>query len=637
MPLVLLTYYCALILVASIIGGMIPVWFQLTHRWMQVAVSFVAGVMLGISVLHMLPHAIAEASAAAANSVPPVDNSAASALFSNMEAVRATMLSLLAGILVMFFIERFFSYHHHDVPERPARREHGAGSKEQKTGLHEPSLPAPRSPLPAHDLSWSGAALGLALHSVLNGVALAAAVQHGSHGSWLAGFGTFLVIVLHKPFDAMTIGMLMARGGWSLPWRHSINTLFSLAIPAGALLFYFGLMSESAGAAAATRQWYVACALAFSAGTFLCISLSDLLPELHFHHHDRIKLSLSLILGLAVAHAAAWLESAAHATHAHPNVVRPIVITSPVPAERQLHDLPSLPDRREPRFHPVHPADSPKRIVDKKHREDPWMAVTHQRTWQQYRVGHFLCTVQLDPLTDRQRTEDQRELGGLARRLIGLMDSHRLPTTWAVSDPTHSAATTLISRSAVEHELAISGDTYWLGPTAGRTRFAREFARRMLQARSAGLRVTTLVPRVAPLERHIDLLVKQRISAICGGLSSEPGQRLLSPRALHYGVWELPVTGSLPVTSNWLSSGGRTTWRRIRRAAHEAATFHLLIDAPAMTHEGRRAEKTVAWLMRRIAELRDRGLVEVQTMRAAASRLASVPAPAPQHSILRAA
>ena len=69
MPTVLLAYYCALILVASIIGGMIPVWFQLTHRWMQFAVSFVAGVMLGIGVLHMLPHALLDASAAAYSSM----------------------------------------------------------------------------------------------------------------------------------------------------------------------------------------------------------------------------------------------------------------------------------------------------------------------------------------------------------------------------------------------------------------------------------------------------------------------------------------------------------------------------------------------------------------------------------------
>jgi zinc and cadmium transporter len=303
--LVLLSYYCALILVASIVGGMIPVWFQLTHRGMQFAVSFVAGVMLGVAVLHMLPHAISEAETAAVISRSTLGIPGNAIASTSIEAIRATMISLLAGMLAMFFIERFFSYHSHDVPDNHVR----------------PAEPALRHAAHHHHLSWSGAALGLALHSVLNGVALAAAVQHGSDGSWLAGFGTFLVIVLHKPFDAMTIGMLMARGGWSLAWRHTINTLFSLAIPAGALLFYFGFMSETAGAAGGSQQWYVACALAFSAGTFLCISLSDLLPELHFHRHDRVKLSAALLLGLAVAHAAAWLESTAHASHTHPNVV----------------------------------------------------------------------------------------------------------------------------------------------------------------------------------------------------------------------------------------------------------------------------------------------------------------------------
>ena len=152
---------------------------------------------------------------------------------------------------------------------------------------------------------------------MLNGVALAAAVQCEASGSWLAGFGTFLVIVLHKPFDAMTISMLMGRSGWSLPWRHTINGLFSLAIPVGVLVFYFGLMPDQFSPNAANQQWYIACALAFSAGTFLCISLSDLLPELQFHRHDRVKLSAALLLGLAVAHLAAQLEAAAHPPH-HP-------------------------------------------------------------------------------------------------------------------------------------------------------------------------------------------------------------------------------------------------------------------------------------------------------------------------------
>ena len=52
----------------------------------------------------------------------------------------------------------------------------------------------------------------------------------------------------------------------------------------------------------------VGCALAFSAGVFICISLSDLLPELEFHAHDRFKLSLALLLGVAAAWGIGYLE-----------------------------------------------------------------------------------------------------------------------------------------------------------------------------------------------------------------------------------------------------------------------------------------------------------------------------------------
>jgi zinc and cadmium transporter len=295
MPVVLLTYYCALILLASLIGGMIPVWFRLTHQRMQIAVSFVAGVMLGVALLHMLPHAVAPATA--------------SASAGNPHAVTETMIWLLAGVLVMFFMERFFCFHHHDVPAgssliEPTPGEAGCGHSGHDPSQHD------------HSLSWSGAAFGLTLHSIINGVALAAAVEHGGDGAKWAGVGTFLVVFLHKPFDAMTIGTLMARGGWSLGWRHAMNALFSLAIPLGAFLFHFGLAANVSASGPWSIPDIVADALAFSAGTFLCISLSDLLPELQFHHHDRVKLSLALVAGLAVAYAAARFE-AAFADHSH--------------------------------------------------------------------------------------------------------------------------------------------------------------------------------------------------------------------------------------------------------------------------------------------------------------------------------
>lgn len=288
LPHVWLIYYCVLILLASIVGGMIPVWWNLTHRWMEMAVSFVAGIMFGVATLHMLPHAILSAL-----SDPTVDS---------YSAVLTLMLWFVVGFVVMFLIERFFCFHHH---EAPADEEHF----HDEGHVHGPECHDHPNSDHVHNFSWSGATIGLTLHSLLAGVALAASVMHG-HGGGLPGFGAFLVIFLHKPFDAMTIGTLMARGGWSLTARCVVNAFFSLAIPAGALLFLFGFSPEGGASLVALPP-----ALAFSAGVFLCIAGSDLLPELQFHHHDRFKLSFALVLGLTIAYAAGRLEGQSH-THA---------------------------------------------------------------------------------------------------------------------------------------------------------------------------------------------------------------------------------------------------------------------------------------------------------------------------------
>ncbi len=279
-PVVLITYYCLLILGASIAGGMIPVWFHLTHRRMEVAVSFVAGVMLGVGLLHMLPHAVSQVLAESDDAEASLIN---------------VMLCVLLGLLAMFLIERFFCFHHHEVEDGEVTCHHDHAHDDQHSH--------------GHDLTWSGAALGLTLHSVIAGIALAASVAHGHAELRLPGLGTFLVILLHKPFDSMTIGTLMARGGWSLASRHLVNGLFSLAIPVGVAIFYVGLMGETDGG---SLLGYV---LAFAAGTFLCVSLSDLLPELQFHDHDRLLLTSALVVGLALAYGVCQLESL---LHSHP-------------------------------------------------------------------------------------------------------------------------------------------------------------------------------------------------------------------------------------------------------------------------------------------------------------------------------
>lgn len=273
-PVWLLTIYCALVLLASLAGGWLLLIIHPTHRRLQMAISFVAGLMLGIALLHFLPDADEQ-----------------------LHSLDRTTAWMLGGFLVMFFLQRFFHFHHHDSAEGdPEDCDHGHVVVEEyeHDHAHHAHTLAEKS---AQQLSWVGTALGLTLHSLLDGLALAASVEAGVHGHiQLAGLGVALVVILHKPFDALAISTLMTASGSSRFSRHVLNGLFALASPVGAVLFYLGA-SEFAG----SDVRFLGCALAFCAGTFLCIASSDLLPELQFHSHDRFKLSVALLAGLAIA------------------------------------------------------------------------------------------------------------------------------------------------------------------------------------------------------------------------------------------------------------------------------------------------------------------------------------------------
>lgn len=278
----LLAGYCVLIIVASLAGGWLPLAARLTHTRLQVAISFVAGLMLGVGLLHMLPHAWHE-----------------------FHSIDHVAMWLLGGFLVMFFAQRFFHFHHHDVPDDAAEHDHFSHQDHEHCHHSLANQSASR-------LSWVGAAAGMTLHSLLDGLALGAAVHaesEGAHGA-LLGLGAFLVILLHKPFDAMAISTLMTAGGKSRYACHFVNGLFALAIPLGVGLFYIGINQSSADGSA-----LLGATLAFTAGTFLCIATSDLLPEIQFHAHDRVKLSFSLLAGLGLAILIGQFETTGHDHH----------------------------------------------------------------------------------------------------------------------------------------------------------------------------------------------------------------------------------------------------------------------------------------------------------------------------------
>jgi zinc and cadmium transporter len=300
----LLATYCALVLVASLAGGWFLLIIRPTHSRLQIAISFVAGLMLGIATLHFLPDADEQ-----------------------LHSIDRVVAWMLGGFLAMFFVQRFFHFHHHDSPEgdpedcchdhdEPENHKHEHEHEHDHAHEHHAHTLADKS---AQQLSWVGTALGLTLHSLLDGLALAAAVEAGAHGhAKLAGMGVALVVILHKPFDAMAVSALMTASGSSRFLRHVLNGLFALVSPLGAVLFYFGA-SHFAGSNAA----FLGCSLAFCAGTFLCIASSDLLPELQFHSHDRFKLSAALLAGLAVAVLIKHFETVADGPAPAPAITQP--------------------------------------------------------------------------------------------------------------------------------------------------------------------------------------------------------------------------------------------------------------------------------------------------------------------------
>lgn len=286
-----LAVYLGLVAAAAFAGGSSVAFLSLGHRPMQVLLSLTGGVLLGVGLLHLLPHA-------------------AAALGHDVEA---TMGWALAGFFVMFLLERAFHGHAHHTADGEHGHDHGHEHGAAHASGHH-----------AHGTgrwAWCGAFAGLALHSLADGAALAASVgADAAHGGGpLSGLATFLAILLHKPFDAAIIATLLAAAGGSRRLRTIVNAAYALVVPLGAIGFLVSLRLFGG-----QHEHVLGVAMALAGGAFVCIAAADLLPEVQFHSHDRVLLTSSLALGLAIAWGITVLERSSHAhAHGHGHVVEP--------------------------------------------------------------------------------------------------------------------------------------------------------------------------------------------------------------------------------------------------------------------------------------------------------------------------
>jgi zinc and cadmium transporter len=307
-----LAVYCLLVLLGSTLGGFVPFLGRVSHSRLQLYLSLSAGVMLGASFFHVMPEAMTMCGSGASF---------------------GWWMSL--GVVGLFCIERFIAPHSHEV-DGGSHHEHAHDHKGHEHAGHEhthdhahpaeqhaaSSVPKDQRAAAPAVAGWM-AVLGLTIHTFMNGVGLAGAVQvdadlHAKLGAAappatsflmsLPGIAMFLAIVLHKPADAMAISMVLSRKGVSRGKILLVQLGFAAMVSVGVVAFQL-----TRGAIAEDMEGQLTgAALAFSAGTFLFIALSDLLPEVQFHRHDRFLLFLALTLGVAGMGGIALLEGEGH-------------------------------------------------------------------------------------------------------------------------------------------------------------------------------------------------------------------------------------------------------------------------------------------------------------------------------------
>lgn len=245
----ILSYILIFSFVASVIslaGGLILLAHQkLAYRISHLLASFAAGALLGTAFLDLLPEALEEAPEA------------------------SIFVWALGGLLAFFVLERFLHWFHH-------HHEH-AGSNEV---VAKPVVAL--------------VVLGDTVHNFIDGLVVGAAFLVDVR----LGVITALATAAHEiPQEVGDFGILL-RQGLSKIKILTYNIISSLATVLGAVLVYL---------AGDSIVHLLPMFLATTAGFFIYIAASDLIPEIHSHKQRRgfaMAETLLLFAGVAVIWAA---------------------------------------------------------------------------------------------------------------------------------------------------------------------------------------------------------------------------------------------------------------------------------------------------------------------------------------------
>lgn len=129
--------------------------------------------------------------------------------------------------------------------------------------------------------------LGISFHSLLEGMSMGAGFI-----SQDIVFAVFLAIVIHKFPAALSLTGILIQGGYKKTRIIQLAVLLALMTPIGAVLTFTILKNYS--------EIVLIWAIGISAGTFLYIATSDLLPLVHHQNQRKYQNLTSLFAGLFI-------------------------------------------------------------------------------------------------------------------------------------------------------------------------------------------------------------------------------------------------------------------------------------------------------------------------------------------------
>ena len=259
------------IFVIGMIGGYIPLYREWSGDKLSLMVAFGGGTLLAAALFLMLPEGWEHIE----EGMPWVD----------VEPGFVAAVAITVGFLLMYLLENLALPHlGHDHEEHLGHSgaEHAAESPRERA---------------VHQVGGLSAFIALSMHTLIDGVALGTAVTGGE--DFALGGLVFLAIIFHKMPAAFSLTSALKADHYPNRTALAYLVIFNAMVPVGAVLAFvvlFGL-----------PVWLLGAMLCFSAGTFIHVATSDLLPVIHRQHSGKLLLSGVVVLGVLFMAAFGWI------------------------------------------------------------------------------------------------------------------------------------------------------------------------------------------------------------------------------------------------------------------------------------------------------------------------------------------